>query len=348
MRRFWKNLGIYCLLLSLMVGGGLFTLWRYLECYEASQPGPVVKQYEAAQMQSDYNTCLAEASKAMQTDFQSAEEIEAFLHSKLDPQPLQLRREGLRREEMESGYSLWAGSERLGKVKLIYEDQGFFSFGRQKCSHAVIEPSFEGLEGMQYTVTAPDGAQVYANGVLLNAENAAAQESLRQSSELTKGYEPPAQWQYSFLYYGKPEITVEPDDTFNYHLEAVGESYVFTETCRWETSDAFVNLCEGFIRAYVAYGCKAGSYGAVLQYLIPETELYERIVSSIHGAHWANGVKPGIRNYSVETIYPYGSVVICDTHYSLDYTNGSCYHANMRLMLTRTLDGWKIRNIEMY
>lgn len=348
MRRFWKNLSIYCLLLSLLIGGGLFTLWRYLECYEASQPGPVVKQYQAGQMRQDYDTCLSEAAASMQADFQSVEEVEAFLHSKLDALPLQLHRESLRREEMESGYSLWAGPERLGEVKLIYEDQGFFSFGRKKCSRAVIEPSFAGLAGTRYTVTAPDGAQIHANGVLLTSQNAQMQENARETSELTKGYDAPAQWQYTFAYYGKPQITVTPDDTFNYHLESAGESYVFTETCRWETSDVFVNQCEGFIRAYVAYGCKAGPYGAVLQYLIPETELYDRIVSSVHGAHWANGVKPGIRNYSVETIYPYGSAVICDTHYSLDYTNGSSYHANMRLMFTRTADGWKIRNIEMY
>lgn len=343
--RFFPFMVVYSLILVLILSAGIAALWKFVDAYEKSLPSGAIEEYKLFSMEDDYREALRVYADSLQTPFQSGEEILAMLVK--ENAELNLKKEQTLGEKLPF-YQIRLGKKQVGTLLLRQEPLPFPSFGFMACKVDHAEWDVAEDLGIVYEVSAHQDAAIYVNGIMLNEENSEVSTQEIPIPLISQGLEAVNEEQYTFLYYGVPEMTVKDSDDLIFTLsETDAQRYKVDAEIRSETCVELGKLAESFVRDYIAYTSNAGAAYTVQQYLISGTSMYSRISGSLDGMSWVLGVTAQISDLHVDHFVPYGEGVLCEAHYKLTDLDNNTVPADMRILLVQNEGAWKVYNIEM-
>lgn len=338
---------IYTMILVSVITVGLTALWKFVYAYEKSLPNGVIEVYETNVMKNEYESEIRKYAESLKTPFQSGDDILELLE--YDTEALNLKKDTAESTD-NPVYIIRLGKKTIGRVFCRRENLPFPDFGFKACQidHSEWKLS-DDIEGSIYQISAPQEAIVCVNGIVLDEGNCSVELKKVPASLLSQGLDELSENQYSFTYYGVPEVTVKDSAELEFTCsEMSAHSFAVDATIRPETCTELAEYAENFVRDYLAYTSNAGGAYTVLQYLIKDTSMYNRIAGSLDGMRWVLGVTAQISDLKVDHFTPYGEAVMCEAHYNLTDLDENTVAANMRLLLVQQENAWKVYNIEMF
>lgn len=346
---FLRNMVIYVILMSALIGVGLYYFWYFIAAYEASLPAGTLAAYEEGRMQKDFQEYLANYAENHTTPFQTQDEMYAYIMNQLDLSAMKLRKDAAASTDETPVYAVRVDKERVGSVSLNRVALGGKSFGMRGYAVGQISYDYNPIASSTYSVTVPKDAYVSVNGIRLSAENSAVQNVPSKYVMLTEEYQQFEDVKYTFSYVGTPNLVVSGRSDCTYEMtETVPGEFFVQEHGNLSNYEGIEQEAKNFVQDYVVYLSGSGSYGQVLTHLLPDTSFRERVVSTIGGSLWAKGVTYGIQNFELESVTPWGEGTIVTCHYQISYQDGDVFNGNMYILFVRRDNAWRVFNIEMF
>lgn len=337
---FAKALAIYAAVLVLLIAGGLFFLWHYLDAYEQSLPAGVIEAYEQNSLHADYRQALRDYVGAG-NPFQSPEEILAWLDTQLDETTLRLKKTGTADAPV---YSIRLDGRSVGTLYLQNVEGGRFGFDICALSH--VEWSLpEDLETL-WTVKAPEETQVLVNGIALTEQNSECSLIPTNRGALIQSVEPVNDRVYTFRYFGSPEISTAEDPARVYTMTETGDTArSFSAVCADSVNSEITALVAKYVDTYVLYTAARCPFSTLEAYLVPDSDLYVWIRRSIGTRQDVRTGVTVVDDLRVDNIVPYGDGILCDAHYQITDYRCNVFHLNLQLLFVN-VDG-ELRVLDM-
>lgn len=314
---------IYALVFLIIVTGGLWFLWDFMEAYEQSRPVNAIKSYVDHLTPED----LAEGSGALldtlDSNIQSPEESRQIIRD-ASTGAFSYAKKSAESSETRQVYVLRCGRQVVGQFAISAGEADKYGFRIWE----VTEESFDlsHLMGESISITVPSDFTVSVNGFPLDSSYITEQDIPYSALEEFYGdYPLPTMVTYtadSFLgsysmevtdRNGKPvEITGETD--FNSLLPACTDKEL-------EEIDA---LMQEFLAKYVAFtgsssGTAGGNYNRLVRYLVPDGTLANRLYTAIGGLYYAQSLRDTIKQTQVNQYADLGDGrYYCDITYVVE------------------------------
>ena len=148
-------------------------LYKYADVYEETRPEKTMDALMEEMSEDDWREALA-ATAGDVSEFEDARTLfDGYFDSAVAGRALSYRRDLSRSDESQTVFVLYAGSTRLGEVRLVPLRESIrFGFGRTQWQLGSItaEPLTDKLQGLTVQVDAPDGVMPIVNGIELGTE----------------------------------------------------------------------------------------------------------------------------------------------------------------------------------
>ncbi|MFA7674382.1 MAG: hypothetical protein WCY62_11080, partial [Clostridia bacterium] len=195
-------------------------------------------------------------------------------------------------------------------------------------------------ETYSYTITAPSGAEVSVNGILLTDEYITDTDAAYPSLVgLSQFMTMPALCRYEIKgLYHIPTVKAVDENGNSLLCDISGDDVTVHNQYSAQLAVEHTERVNAFTRTYVSFsinehGTMSNSwtdFGYLKQYLIQETDLYERLRSAINSLYWVDYTTVEYHYVTADSFVP-----ITD----------SCFTCVMSYSFTRTIDSYKLHEV---
>lgn len=352
-----KTVAIYAAIFLVIAIIGLIIFWNYMDAYEESQPGNVIKSYVYNLDEDRIAGNCGDLLKSINTDVQSkTESLEVIADSISDG--VNYARKVSECTDDKMVYILSSGGQDIGKVVLTVAEKGAFGFAKWQVSEESFDLSFLVNEGI--TLQIPEHYKVYANGLLLGHRSIIEQDiPIEVLKDFYADYDTlPYMVTYQIgSYLGDVEITITDAEDNEVTEEQAKDIAFILDNCSGAEKETLDNLVSGYINSYVRFSTNAegkldANYQDILTYIVPESALAERMADALNGLKWINDHEAVIN--STTTHYRTrlaGGLYLYDISYEVTVTHqgkSTTTTENVRLLLSQTVEGLKVERMLNY
>lgn len=337
-------LAVYAGVLLLIAALGLGFLWMYLDAYEHSLPAGTLAAYEEERLHQEYRTALDEYAADHSSALESREQIVQALSNLLDETTLRLKRDS---SGTDMDYVMRISGQNVGTLHLTVDGKQRFGFGT--CRIAEAQWAFPETLATTYRITAPQRAEVLANGVVLTKEVCAAK-AVPLEIDLTEGLPTVYQREYTLTCFEQPELTVQSDGDVVYTLTQSGNSAWTVEGEYAEEAAAqYRSFAESFLKLYVSFSAGKTNVRKIMPYLVEDTALAKLVQGANNTMKYVHTGNFKIQNLGFDSIRPCGDAIVCQAHYTVsDDLRHTDVDTSVDLLLISQDGKLKVQNLILY
>lgn len=314
-------LSAYILVLGAAILFGLGKAWTFAEEYENAIPTKVMDAYIADLNENLWDESIAQTIENMPHDFQSNEEVAAAAQEMFSSELTYARTIGGDGENSIL-YAILCDNNAFGRVTLV-RDQSMadkVEFGNLPWIIGSEEFDFSALYGSKVKVTVPQSYSVSLNGHVLGPEYII--ESGIPYDVLVDYYKDHPDLPRKVTYQAEHLIghltPVIYDDLGNqFTIDPNRDDSQFIRPIDAETFSRLEAFAVAFADPYLGYSSNVvdpyTGYANVEKFLIPGSELAERLKLTLAGYEWAHTT-----SYRFEGAQLVGAIALGDGNYSLD------------------------------
>lgn len=356
-KRFIKGMIVYALVFAVIAGTGLFVFWKFIEAYEQSRPINAVKAYvsqlSVEQMCDGSQALFAQLDHNIQSEEEACEIIRYSVSKDIS-----YAKKGKESSLDRQVYVLRDGKQIIGEFTIVPEIKGKFGFMNWCVSESSFDFSY--LLSEPISVTVPSDFTVYLNGTRLN------------DSYITQTDIPYEALEEFYDDYNFPTLVTYTADAFLGELgfeviDREGNTVALKEdmdlsallpACSQDDEARLFTFTRDFLSAYVIYTgganglSPAHNYYILYDYLIPKSELANRLYTAIDGLRYAQSNGDSIRAVDVHQLAVLDDVrYYCDVTYivetwgregAVETTN------NIKLIIVETENGLRVEAMTRY
>ena len=175
--RAWGAFLAFWTVFLLMLGCvACFALYQYAAVYEETRPEKTMDAMMAEMSESDWREALAATAGGVSAFEDARTLFDGYFDSAVAGKALSYRRDLSRSDDTQTVFVVYAGSTRLGEVRLVpLREEIRFGFGRTQwqLDSITAEPLTDKLQGLTVQIDAPDGVTPLLNGIALGTEQIA-------------------------------------------------------------------------------------------------------------------------------------------------------------------------------
>lgn len=304
---FW--LGLYVFAGIAAICAVMAVLWKYCEAFEQAQPENVINAYVNYLNEKRWTNEVVAAVDALSQRYQSSEECRSAVDSYLSEPVHSSLVLGSNNEEQRS-YLMISGTRRIGEVTLVRDTGNELSFGFVPWKISEISFDFSALRTSK-EITVPENYRVFFRGVELGEDTLVGEGA---ESELLKEFYAETENTYRMVTYRVEYVQSEQPPVFTVQnargesvelLPDADEEQFFCVTDETQLA-SLEDFAERFCSVYYSYTSgytRSGettydSYYRLSYYLIPGSELAQRLYSAADGLYWTS--TSAIRVYNVK------------------------------------------------
>lgn len=355
-KRFVTGMLIYALVFLLIVFGGLWLLWDYMDAYEQSRPVNTIKAYVNQLTVED----LCEGSGALldtlDGHIQSREEACQRIKDSITGE-FSYAKKSSESSETKQVYVLRSGRQVIGQFAISAGEPDKYGFRVWEITEESFD--FSHLLGESISVTVPSDFTVSVNGSVLD------------SGYVTQQDIPYATLEEFYGDYPLPTLVTYTADSFlgSYTMEVTdrdGNPVEITEetnydpmlpACTDEEIEQIDELMKQFLERYVAFtgsssGTAGGNYNRLIRHLVPDGALAQRLYTAIGGLYYAQSLRDTIEETTVNQYANLGNGrYFCDISYVVETVGkkGAVEMSyNMKIIMLVTDVGLRVEGMTRY
>ncbi|MBQ9929238.1 MAG: hypothetical protein IJO72_00435 [Oscillospiraceae bacterium] len=352
-----KTVAIYAAIFLVIAIVGLIILWNYMDAYEKSQPKNVIDSYIFNLDDAHIKRLSADYMQAVNHDVQSDDDCLAIFRASISSGVTYARNMSECTED-KMVYMLMCDGNTMGKVVLTANGTGAFGLSQWQVSEESLDFSYLLNEGE--TLEVPDTYKVYANGRLLGRNSIVQRDTpITVLKDFYADYDTlPYMMTYQVgPYFGDVEITITDAEGNSVTPEQASDPAFILDNCSNSEKDTLDNLVSGFIDSYVRFTTNADekldeNYADVLTYIVPESDLAQRMADALNGLKWNKNqdaeVLSKTAHYRTRLA---GGLYLYDVSYEVQVTHQGVTTTtveNVRFLLSQTVDGLKVERMLNY
>lgn len=302
---YWALLIIYTAALLAAAVFALKTVWEFAERYEESMPDDVIESYIATLNGDLWAQGLSETMAAMEHPFQTDEECREVVMEILNGDIYYVR--GVSDEADLDAYSLRCNGSSFGTVYLKKDETrkaGFEVLGKELDLPWDLRPwkvhkqEFD-LSGL-YTsvqVTIPSTYSVQVNGKTLGAEHIIEEgihfDSLKDYYDVNPGLPTKCTYRADKII-GQIAPVILDESGSEYVIDVSRDDSQFLKSCTQEELMYLNDFCAKFTELYLRFSSgimgahSSGGYSSLTAYIIPGSDLDNRLKAALDGLSWAH------------------------------------------------------------
>ncbi len=170
----WGLFLLFWAMLLLMLGFLVCVVfYKYTAVYEETRAERTMDELMERMSEEDWRETLAATAGGV-SEYEDARALfDGYFDSTIKGREISYRRDILHSDTEQTVFSLYAGSTRIGEVRLLpYETPERFSFGRKewKLDSITSKALTDSLQALTVQIDAPDGVTPYLNGIALGQE----------------------------------------------------------------------------------------------------------------------------------------------------------------------------------
>lgn len=341
---YWVTLLIYVAALSLLAFLVLKGVWAFAEQYQASQPEPVIDEYVAKLNENLIDSGVADTIASMPHEVQTDEEVQAAVSELLNGEiSYQNTNEG---SGDTSVYALLCNGSSFGKVYLtkdttksaefeIYGVSISYLNQRYDLRPWVIEKEEFDFTGL-YTsveVTIPESYTVQLNGHTLGSEyiieSGIHYDCLEDYYSINPDLPTKVTYRFDDII-GIIEPVIYDESGAEYTVDSEQDDSQYIKPCDDATLERISAFMDKFIPTYCDYTSAVhgeyseGYYSEVAQYLVPDSDLANRLYQAIDGYSWAHVNSYKFNGYTLDNAIDLG-----EGYYVCNVTADTTYSTNV-------------------
>ena len=327
-RRFWPfllGMFLYAAVFLTVLYFALGQFWTYIEAYEASRPQNTLKAY-VDQLNAE-SVCDGSEELIAQVDhnLQSEERCREII-SEAVTGGITYAKKTSECTENRLVYVLRSGGKVIGSLTMETTAEDRFGFAVWEVTGNEFDMSF--LMGQSMTVTVPEDFPVYLGDVLLDSSYI-IQDDIR-FDELKSFYE-----DYDILtlvtyeagpVLGDAALRVEDRSGQEIVIDENTDYTLFLNNCTEAETEKLEDYGREFLKRYIAFTGSAfksseKSYQELMNYVVPDSELANRMALALEGLEWAQSRGDELVEVTFNHLISLGGGrYLCDVTYQVDTT----------------------------
>ena len=325
-RRFWPfllGMFLYAAAFLTVLYFALGQLWTYMEAYEASRPintlNAYMTQVDAQAVCDGSGDLIAQVDHNLQSEEQCREVIRSAL-----TEGISYAKKTSECTDIRLVYVLRSGGKVIGSMTMETVAQDRFGFAVWEVTETEFDMSF--LMGQPMSVKVPDNFTVYAGEMKLDSSYIT--ESDIRFDKLKAFYD-----DYDILtlvtyeagpFLGDVALTVEDRNGQAVVIDKDTDYEAFLNNCTEEENAKLEDFAERFLKRYIAFTGSAfksseRSYKELVPYLVPDSELANRMALALEGLEWAQSRGDELVEITFNHMINVGEGCwLCDVTYQVD------------------------------
>ncbi|MBQ2893043.1 MAG: hypothetical protein IJE24_02795 [Oscillospiraceae bacterium] len=352
-----KTVAIYAGIFLTLAIIGLIIFWNYMDAYEKSQPKNVIDSYifnlDDQHIQNHCSQLIDSINHDLQSEHECLDIISDAIRSGVS-----YARKLSECTDDKMVYMLMSDGKDIGQVVLTASGKGSFGFKNWQVTEESYDFSF--LLSEAVTIDVPEHYKVYANGKPVGQRCVVQSDTpIDVLKDFYEDYDTlPHMVTYEIgPFLGDVEITITDAEDNPVTPEQAKDLAFILDNCSDAEKDTLDNLVRNYINSYVRFSTNAGgklkeNFQDVLFYVVPDSELAERLEDALGGLKWVNNQQAEI--LSTNTHYRTrlaGGLYLYDISYEVTVShsgNTTTTTENVRLLLSQTVDGLKVERMLNY
>ena len=344
---------VYAVIFLAGVAFGLSWFWDYIAAYEASRPQTAIDAYmdqlEVSHIQDKSANLIATIDHNLQSEKSCLDAIANALTKKIT-----YARKVSECTDTKKVYMLLCDKKTIGSFTLTAGDKDEFGFTLWSVIEETFDFSF--LIGEGTSVTVPFDYPVYVNGFCLN-EDYVTETNIHYPKY--EEYYDDCAFPYMVTYkapaiMGTLEVTIKDRQGNPISEEDALNVDAVLNNCTEEEITALDTIAAKFLKSYVAFTTNAGkkitqNYNDLLNYLVPNGSLAERMDNARSGLKWVPD-----RGASIVSSEINGHIAMQDGRYLYDISyivickDSTVIQESVRIIFAQTEDGLRAETMTSY
>lgn len=347
---------IYAIIFLALTGYGLKEFWKFIDAYEQSRNSIAIEAYMEKLTEDYIIDQAADLIASIDHNIQSEEECRTVIREELS-EGVRYARKSAECTESREVYVLRSGKQVIGQFAISAQAADEYGF----TPWVVTEESFDFsyLIGETVSITAPDNYPVCVNGTQLDSSYVTV--SGIEYTALEEFYEDftlPMMLTYEagpFLGNFPMEVT-DPEGN-SVTIEESADMNQFLDNCTDAEKEELEEFIHTYVERYVTFAGSANgmywdNYYKLMNYVVPDTALADRLYNALEGLAYAHSIKDDVTSIDIHHLIsiPDGRY-ICDLTYLVDTVNqhGSLQTTNnIKVVLVQTDNGLKAESMTAY
>lgn len=326
--KFWPfllGMVLYAVIFLTATYFGLGRFWSYMEAYENSRPQNTLNAYVSrlgdAEVYQESSQLLSQVDSNLQTE----EDCHRLLSEAISDGITCAKKVGDSTAERYV-YALRSGGRTIGSLTMVVTAEDDYGFSLWSVTNTSFDFSF--LLGTRQSITVPEDFTVWVGDVALS--DAYRTQSDLHYSELDDFYEDydiPALVTYEAgPILGELTFRVTDRNGEDVLIDESTDYSVFLDNCSEEKSAEVKDFSKEFLQRYVAFTGSAlkssqKSYRELIGYLVPGSDLAQRMAMALEGLEWAQSRGDTLVETTFHHIIDVGNGhYLCDVTYQVDTT----------------------------
>ena len=356
----WFLLGmfLYAVLFLGLTAWGLSHFWTYIDAYEQSRPETAMNAY-MEQVDHEYLLSKATASTVeIDWNLQNAKLYRDCVMETLTGE-ITYAKKLSECSDLQNVYMLLCGSRTVGKIKLSPLPADEYGFTPWEVTEESFDFSYLMANTTQITITVPHDYPVYVDGIALSSNYVVGSEIYE---ELEAFYNSNLTLPYLYTYQAGPflgemEVTVTDPSGNPVVIDETTDMSAFLNNCTPEKNTMLQGFVEEFLPKYVDFTSNAGAnpkrnYNRLVAYMIPDSDLADRMYESISGLKWITDRKSKITAIEFNHFIDVGlQRYLCDVTYTVDtsdFSGATQAIVCLKLIIYETDNGLKVEGMTSY
>ena len=347
---------IYALVFLVIVTGGLWLLWDFMEAYEQSRPVNTIKNYVDQLTVEDLCEGSDQLLSTLDSNIQSPEESRQIIRD-ASTGAFSYAKKSAESSETRQVYVLRCGRQVVGQFVISAGEADRYGFRVWEVTEESFDLSY--LMGESVSVTVPSDFTVSVNGFPLDSSYITEQDIPYTTLEAFYGEYPlPTMVTYtadSFL--GSYTMEVTDRNGKNVEITAETDYNPMLPACTDKELERIDELMDQFLTRYVAFtgsssGTAGGNYNRLIRHLVPDGALAKRLYTAIDGLHFAQSLRDTIKKTQVNQYANLGNGrFYCDITYDVETVGKKgpvMMTYNMKVIMLETEEGLRVEGMTRY
>lgn len=356
----WFLLGmfLYAVLFLGLTAWGLSHFWDYIAAYEQSRPETAMNAY-MDQVDHEYLYSKSTASTvAIDWNLQNAQLYHDHVMESLEGD-ISYAKKLSECSDSQNVYMLLCGKRTIGKVTLTPLAADEYGFTPWEVSEESFDFSYLMADTSYITITVPHDYPVYVDGIALSSNYVIGSETYK---ELEEFYDSSLTLPYLYTYQAGPflgemKVTVTDPNGNPVVIDEATDMSAFLDNCTQEEDTKLQSFVSEFLPKYVDFTSNAGgnpqrNYNRLVAYMIPKSDLADRMYESVSGLKWITDRKSKISSITFNHCIDVGlQRYLCDVTYAVDTSdfNGAVQAVvSLKLIILETDNGFKVEGMTSY
>ncbi len=350
---------LYALIFAAIGAVGLRFFWSFIDEYEKSRPNTAMEQYVQTLDKEHIKSLASGFVSSLDHNVQTEEESYACILDAVNIEDLSYAKKSAESTEDSLVYIITMDGSKLGRVILTKQEvDSTFSFSPWVVSQEEMDFSWLLSEK---DVTVPESWTVSCNGNVLDSSYLTGEKT--PYAMLEEFYDDDFALPYMETYHvdnfvGDITFTLTNEAGEIVELaEGVIDEQLFTDNCTQQEKADIKTISDNFITNYVLFMSSANgfiwsNYSAVMQYVVPDSDLALRIAEAVEGQTYASSRGDDIVSITLNGCMDLnGGNYYADVTYVVDTTGQKGVvqtTTNLKLIISQTDNGLKVAAIASY